>query len=720
MTTLILTEKPKVAKRISSILSKNVKQKKMGKLAYYTFELGGEEYLVVPAAGHLLELDYPEGEWVYPAIVSPDELILKEIDGKKQFLRIIEKLGKRANRIIVATDLDAEGSSIALEIIRALGWEDTKEIYRMEFSSLNSSEIKAAFSELKPFDYPRANAGWARRVLDLQWGANVSRGLTLSARKRNWIKVLSSGRVQGPTLALIVKREREIRNFVPRKYYVVTARLEGRKGSFEVKLAPPKGAERVWEKDYAERAAEAIRGKELIVKVKSRKVSIAPPPPFDGTTMQIEVSRITGLTPKQIADRTSGIAQQLYEAGLISYIGTESQKYPKAWKREDFIKMVGLIGSYGPLSQDARYVMENLREKPVEGKKDDPAHPAIHVVGTPEGEFQSRYHRKVYEVIARRNLATLSPDALVKKVNIEVKVDEFRFKASGASLIEEGWLRVYPYAKKDYTMPPVEDGEKVKCIDVVIEEKETQPPKRYTPISIIKEMERLGLGTKNTRVQILDILKERGYIEGKSFKPTTLGEAVAEVLEEYVPELTNTELTSKLEEAMKRIEEGKLDHKEFLLDALAKLERIMKNFKGKEMIISEKLSEAIQEYRKFQYIVGKCPKCKRDLLLKKSKYGYFVICSGYPDACDIKYNLYRGETILRETCSCGLPIVEGKVKTKSNKVLKYKRCLGNCKKSPLRCAKCGGVMVPKKGKYGLYLQCTKCGSVNFFRIRKPS
>lgn len=718
MTTLILTEKPRVAKRIASILSKKPQQKKIGRLTYYTFELDGEEYVVVPAAGHLLELDYPEGKWVYPIILPPEELVLREIEGKSQFLRVIERLGKKADRIIIATDLDAEGSSIALEIMRALGWEESKEIYRMEFSSLNAQEIKEAFRNLRPFDYPRANAGFARRVLDLQWGANVSRGLTLSTRKRSWVRVLSSGRVQGPTLSLIVKREREIRNFVPKKYYVVTALMESGKGTFEVKLAPPKGEEKVWSKEYAERAAEAIRGKVIKAKVRSRKVSLAPPPPFDGTSMQVEVSRITGLTPKQIADRSTGIAQQLYEAGLISYIGTESQKYPKNWTKEDFVRMVELIGSYSPLEEDASFVLKNMRDRPVEGKKDDPAHPTIHIVGSPEEEFQSRNHRRVYEIIARRNLATLAPDALIRRVNVEIPVEEFKFKASGAALLEEGWLKVYPYAKKDYSMPPVEDGEEVKCIDVKIEEKETQPPKRYTPVSIIKEMEKLGLGTKNTRVQILDILKERGYIEGKSFKPTPLGEAVAEVLEEYVPDLTSPELTAKLEEAMAKIERGELDHSSFLSDALLKLEQIMRDFKSKEGLISEKLAKAVQEYRLSQNVVGKCPKCGRDLLLKKSKYGYFVICSGYPDDCDVKFNLLPGERILREECKCGLPLVEGRIRTKSKKTLKYIRCLGNCEESPVRCAKCGGVMVPKKGKFGVYLQCRECGSVNFFRVRK--
>jgi DNA topoisomerase-1 len=709
MTTLILTEKPNVAKRIASILSGGAKAKREGKVYYYEFEMGGERYYVAPAAGHLLELDYPPGKWEYPSIVPPERLVLKEIKGKREYLKILEKLGKLSNRIIVATDLDSEGSSIALEIIKALNWEG-KEILRMEFSSLTEEEIRSSFRDLKPFDYPRAYAGWVRRVIDLEWGANVSRGLTLSTRRKGWVRVLSSGRVQGPTLSMIVKREREIREFVPKKYYTVIVKVD--KG-FSLELAPPEGEERIWSHDYARRAAESVKDT-LIARVKSDERKLSPPPPFDGTSLQVEVSAITGLTPRQIADRTSGIAQKLYEAGLISYIGTESQKYPKSWKKKDFVDMVKLIASYSPLKEEAESVLGDMREVAVEGKKDDPAHPTIHVVGVPEGRLEGKY-REVYEIIARRNLATLAQDALIKRIRVESNVDGFIFRASGLSVLREGWLRVYPYARIE-EFPEVEDGEELRVVEVEIEERETQPQKRYSHISLIKEMERLGLGTKNTRVQIIDILKSRGYLEEGSFKPTRLGEAIVEVLESFVPALTNPELTAKLERGMNEIELGKLDPSNFLRESLDELSVIMDEFKRNELEISERLYEGLKEYRSGS--LGKCPECGGDLNVRESSYGYFIVCSNYPEKCDIKFNLFKNERFEGKFCECGLPLVSGRVNTKSNRGRRYIRCVANCDRTPLRCARCGGPMVARQGKFGVYLKCGNCGSTNFFRVRK--
>ncbi len=709
MTTLILTEKPNVAKRIASIISEGARARKEGKIYYYEFDMGSERYYVAPAAGHLLELDYPPGKWEYPSIISPERLVLKEIKGKREYLRVLEKLGRSSSRIIVATDLDSEGSSIALEIIKALNWEG-KEILRMEFSSLTKEEVRKSFRELKPFDYPRAYAGWVRRVIDLEWGANVSRGLTLSTRRKGLARVLSSGRVQGPTLSMIVKREREIREFIPKKYYAVIVKVD--KG-FSLGLVPPKGEERIWNRDYARRAAEAVK-ETLIAKVKSDERRVSPPPPFDGTTLQVEVSVITGLTPRQIADRTSGIAQKLYEAGLISYIGTESQKYPKSWGRKDFVDMIKLIASHRPLKEEAELVLEDMREAAVEGKKDDPAHPTIHVVGVPEERLEGKY-REVYEIIARRNLATLAQDALIKRIRVEANAGGFIFRASGSSVLREGWMKVYPYGRVE-EFPEVQDGEELRVVEVKMEERETQPPKRYSHTSLIREMERLGLGTKNTRVQIIDILKSRGYLEEGSFKPTRLGEAIVEVLESFVPALTNPELTAKLERGMNEIELGKLDPNDFLTESLDELRNIMDEFKRNELKISERLYEGLREYRSGS--LGKCPMCGGDLNMRKSNYGYFIVCSNYPEKCDVKYNLLKNERFEGRFCECGLPLVSGRIKIKSNRGRSYVRRIANCDRTPLRCAKCGGPMVAKQGKFGVYLRCESCGSTNFFRVRK--
>ena len=718
METIILTEKPSVAERLASLLSEGkARAKKSGKITTYTFSLKDGEYTVASTSGHVVSLDYPKGsEWTYPAVIPPEDLTYKRVRGKSRFLTEIKRAGKGAEMVVAATDLDTEGSAIALEVVEVLKW-GKKELKRMEFSSLSPKELRGAFDDLKPFDYPRARAGFSRQVLDLEWGANVTRGLTLSTRKHRWVRVLSGGRVQTPTLRLIVDRENEIRAFVPQEYYEVTGIFDHEGQLFEAKALPPKGQKRITDESYAELLKKECEKEYGKAGVRSREVVVQPPVPFDGTTMQIDISRITGLTPRQIADRRTGIAQQLYEAGLISYIGTESQKYPKDWRKGDFDRMLEVVRSYPPLREQAEWVIANRRRKPKEGKKEDPAHPCVHVVGAPKtlGQFRTGRHRKVYEIIARRVLATLSLDGVDRRTTIDIEIKQkYKFRATGKVTLEEGWRRVYPYSlKEEKLLPPVEDGDRVLCVEVRVEKKQTQPPRRYAPVSIIRKMEELGLGTKNTRTTILDILGERDYVRGKTFRPTALGEVVVAVLVEHVPEITSPEMTSQLDEAMSLIEAGELDHSEFLGEALSRLDRIMKEFKREEEELGKEIARGLDEYRRKASTVGVCPSCGNELVIRRGKYGKFVACKGYPE-CRVTFNLHARESVLEQNCECGLPLVRGTVRTKSGKTLTYRRCLVNCPKTPLRCRKCGAAATVKKGRYGTYVSCLDCGASNYF------
>ncbi len=717
--TVIITEKPNVARKIAKVLGGSaVSEERLGKARIYRIKREDEEIVVVPASGHVFELDYPDQKWVYPAIVEPSRLVYKPIQSKRDYIRAIKREIEDSDRIIVATDLDTEGSAIGLEILQALGVSG-KEVKRMMFSALTDKDIREAYENLAEMDLPRAYAGFVRRVLDLEWGANVTRALTLSTRNHRWVKLLSSGRVQGPTLKMIVDREREIRRFKPEKYYVVTGIFRGENGdTLEAVLAPPRGEKRIKNPEIAEEVKKLI-GMSGEAKVNVKKVKVPPPPPFDGTTLQVEVSSITGLSPREISDRSRGIAQQLYELGLISYIGTESQKYPKKWGRREFISMLKTIASYAPLSDLASWTLENMRDRPVEGDKVDPAHPCIHVVGAPksESDLPTEKHRKVYEIVARRVMATLSPDGLDERRSIEIKISGHRFVARGSTIVKRGWRKVYPFVKsKEVEIPAISDGEVLELVDVRVEEKETQPPKRYTPRTIIKAMEKLGLGTKNTRAVILDILKERDYVEGSSFRPTKVGEKIVDVLEKNIPEIVDPGFTSELDRSMRLIEEGKLNHEEFLEESLRKLSAIMEKFKKMEDSVGRQIATALEDRAKERSLVGKCPKCGDDLLLRRSKYGYFVVCSDR--SCGNKYNLLKGEKILKEKCSCSLPLVKGSVKLKSGGRKGYIRCLGNCESSPLRCAKCGSVVAPRSGSYGVYVKCDNCGSSNYFRVRR--
>ena len=718
---LIITEKPRVAERIAKILSAGkIEKVNVGKVETYSFISDNDECFVVPASGHVVELDFPGKEWFYPIIMEPNDLIYRKIRGKGKYLRAIKEIGQDADLVVIATDLDTEGSAIALEILKVLGWDGKKDVRRMEFSALTPKEIKEAFQELKPFDRPRALAGFSRQVVDLEWGANVTRALTISTRKHAGVKVLSGGRVQSPTLSILVDREREIRNFVPETYYSVVGVFEHEAGNFEARALPPPGKEGINSKEFAQKIKEDCEGKESVASVKSREAVVRPPAPFNGTSMQVEVSSITGLSPRALADRRRGIAQQLYEAGYISYIGTESEKYPKGWSKKDFIQMIEIIRSYPPLREEAEWVLANLREKPAEGKKEDPAHPCIHITGAPKSpeEFPTKKHRQVYEVIARRVLATLSPDGKDLRTRVDIEVEGHPFRATGKAILERGWRKVYPYlAEKEVLLPPVQDGDLLLCLEVKIEEKQTQPPKRYTPRSLIKKMEKLGLGTKNTRAQILDILRERGYVEGKSFVVTPLGEVVVDVLRKHVPEIVDPEFTSQLDKAMRSIELGELDYSKFINSSLDTLKKIMWEFKKNEEEIGKEIAEGLKKNRMRAKLVGKCPSCSGDLVIKRSRYGRFVACTSYPN-CSITFNLFPGEEVLDELCSCGLPLVSGRVKTKSGRRLKYTRCLGNCQESPLRCRECGSVAIVRRGRFGAYIQCSKCAKTNYFMIKR--
>ena len=720
---IIIAEKPSVAQRIAKALGGKL-EKKVFRIPIYNVRLpDGSNAKVIPVAGHIIEHDFPIKKWVFPVMVPPEKLVLKVNEEKEHFLKLLRDEGRNIDTVIVATDLDSEGSAIALEIIKYLRWDETKKIKRAVFSSTKLDELRRAFENLQPFDYPRAMAGWSRSVIDLLWGANITRGLTISTRNYGDVnvRVISGGRVQSAALKLIVDREKEIREFKPRKYYVITGRFRTDEGREFDAILLTKDKNRIWDRRLAYKVAEGCKKLgEGEAKVTIRRVRVQPPPPYDGTTMQVEVARITGLTPRDIADRSRGVAQRLYEGGLISYIGTESQKWPKGWNRKNFIEMLKIIEGYNPLKKDVEWVLKNMRKRAVEGKKEDPAHPAIHIVGNPESsgfKFPNKYYRMVYEIIARRVLASLSPDGLDERTRIDISMGEHVFRATGTIVVEEGWRTVWPYCeRKEVELPKVNNGEVLKLVSIKVEEKETQPPARYTPVTLIKEMARLGLGTKNTRAQILDILEKRGYVTGSSFKPTALGMKVVEILENNVPEIISPEMTSQLDKNLTDIELEKIDPHQVMNESYKKLNVLMKEFEKRQEVIGSILGDAFKTYRKEAEDVGICPKCKGKLLLKKSRYGFFVICN----TCGNKYHIFKGEKLSKRNCSCGLPLVSGSIKTKSGRRIRYTRCLGNCEKSPLRCSLCSSVARPLNGRYGVFLVCSnsECGATNYIKILK--
>ena len=398
MNTLILTEKPNVSEKIANFLGK-VKKNQYEGVKYYEVEDGGNKIYVVSAVGHLYKLrqripikDYPffDVEWV--------EMFKNSKKSKyvEPYVKLIEEISKDVDTFVNACDYDIEGSVIGYNALLYGAKTEISKSFRMKFSSLTKDEIVSAYENLNPPDYPMINAGLARHILDWYYGINTSKAMTDSLKKASGRYVtLSAGRVQTPTLKFLLEREKEIGQFVSEPYWILF--IEFKKDGITVKASYQK---EFFDESEALSIFKDIKNKSALVKEISKKEKrINPPYPFDLGTLQKESYKNFGFLPK----RTQDIAQSLYEAGLISYPRTSSQKYPPSLNLRGIMEKLKNIENYS--SDCAELLKTSL--KPTEGKKDDPAHPAIH----PTGEMPKKLtddQAKLYDLVVRRFLAVFA------------------------------------------------------------------------------------------------------------------------------------------------------------------------------------------------------------------------------------------------------------------------------------------------------------------------
>jgi len=706
MTDLIICEKPNVAKKIADALGRPKKKSSNG-VPYYELERNGKKILVASAVGHLYTLEekgkenrkfgeYPvfDIDWV-PASVEENKKYVQK------YINVLKKLSKEADDFYIASDWDIEGELIGYHALYyCCGKKNAK---RMRFSSLTKKEIVKAYENPDEIDFGLVDAGDSRHKVDWYFGINISRALMQAIRAVKRWKTMSTGRVQGPALSFLVDKELEIRKFVPKPYWVIDALLEGQ-------LTAVHENEKFWDEGEANKIYDKIKEeKEAIVsEIKKTKKKIKPNPPFDLGTLQREAHKTFRFSPK----KTQEIAQKLYEKGLCSYPRTSSQKLPKDRNYlEETLKNILGHSDYG------KYVDVILKEKrkPIEGKKDDPAHPAIHVVDTPKEDLPDD-EKKLYDLIARRTLATFWDDAEREYVKVVLDIMGEKFKLSGSRTVKEGWHEIYPFTKFDENeLPPLKKNDKIKVEKVSIERKETKPPKRYTMSSIIKELEDRKLGTKSTRADIVEKLVKRGYVvEDGSLSVTDLGIGVIETLRKYCPEIIDEKMTRELEEKLELIQDRKVKKEDVLEDAKKKLTKILNEFKEKESEIGKELVEKIDTTNKSLKTIGKC-KCGGDLIIIRTKgKKRFVGCTKYPE-CDITYPLpQKGRIkVLNETCeTCESPMISIDNRKLcvnpdcSSKITEEEvKELETAKNSEKTCPKCGGSLVIRKGIYGVFLGC---------------
>ena len=659
--TLIVCEKPSAAGKIASaIAEKRPKKGELNGVPYYEFERDGKPMVVVPALGHLFTLknmkpmrDYP----IYDIDWTPTYEVDRKARRTQAFVEAIRELAKDATDYFVATDFDIEGSLIGRNVLKYIcGDEALKCAKRMKFSTLTAEDLRQAYVNIMPhLDFELIDAGIARHVLDWYWGMNVSLALStaVKAAEQRFAK-LSAGRVQTPTLKILVGKEREIEAFKPEPFWILTLLLESDGREIVAEHATP----RFFDKAEAERALVACKDKPANVSaIQTRQYRRLPPVPFDLGALQSEAYRCFGYTPM----RTQQLAQLLYQAALISYPRTSSQKFPPTINYARIIEQLGGVSKQYKKFADELLAAPEL--KPNEGKKTDPAHPAVFPTGE-KPEKLSGPQQKLYDLIARRFFSVFGKPALVESIRVELDVGGQPFFLRGRRVLEEGWLAYYGRygATEEIILPELKEGQKLEVKEFKFEEKETQPPPRYNPSSIVKEMERIGIGTKATRAPILQNVYERGYIFGNQITVTELGMEVIDALLKHCPEIASEELTMQFEREMGAIQEGKRDKEEVIEKAREELDKLLKKFRTHQLEIGKQLGEAYRITRQKQRIMGTCAKCGGDLkiVVSRATHKRFAGCSNYPK-CTNSFPLPQVGIIISlcKNCEqCGAPMIQ--------------------------------------------------------------
>lgn len=642
---LIITEKPQAALKIATALGETTKRELVKGVPYYEVERNGEKLIVGCAVGHLFTLTQqsPGSNVPHFDIDWVPNYIARKGDFSKKYYDTLLKLAKNAGKITVATDFDVEGEVIGTNVVRLIcGQEDAK---RMKFSTLTKKELNDAYdNKLNSIFWGQEIAGETRHVLDWYYGINLSRALMNAIKTTGKFKIMSIGRVQGPTLALIVRKEKEIKKFNPVPYWQVFITVESPK----VELKYTKD---IFDKKEIKQFDKLV-GEELEAETKEKDETIQPGVPFNLTTLQTEAYKFHGITPSN----TLKAAQSLYLTGLISYPRTSSQQLPESIDYKEILKQ---------LKQKHKISHLIKRDKPIQGKKTDPAHPSIYPTGN--SQILSGNEEKIYNLILKRFVALFCEDAIIAKKRITAKYENFTFSKNGQEIKKKGWMEIYPTKTKEETIPTING--KVTVTDKREEEKETQPPKRYSPASILSELEKRNLGTKATRAQILETLYDRGYIREKSIEATPLGISLIETMEKYSPIIIDEELTKNIQDEMDSMAEKKtkpLKEKEKTIEKTKEtIISIIKDFEKNENLIGKELMQAQEKQReieKEENKITKCPNCKEgDLAITYSPKNrrFFIACNAYPK-CKTTYSLPPYGTIKKvdKTCEkCGFPML---------------------------------------------------------------
>ena len=695
---LVVTEKNDAATQIARLLCDVGKPKsdKVYNTPIYRFQHEGEEWVTIGLRGHILAPDFPkelkydknhgwygisdDGEimpanvpanldrplyttkrkpfladgvdikgWKVPSLPYLVWAPIEKLPAEKEIIRSLKNLAKKADSVVIGTDFDREGELIGSDALRQIRMVAPQvPVSRARYSAFTKAEIDHAFSNLVDLDQDLADAGESRQYIDLVWGAVLTRYLTL-ARRGGFGNVRSAGRVQTPTLALVVEKEEERNAFVPEDYWVISGEL-AHAGSEPFKTTH--ATARFKDEEAANLAFQHVRdAKEARVTDVTKKARTQKPPtPFNTTSLQAAAAS-EGLSPA----RTMRLAESLYMSGLISYPRVDNTVYPRSLDLTECVRNLQKVPQYAPVCKE---LLALPKLTPTRGKQETTDHPPIYPTAPADPGKLQPAEWKLYNLVARRFLATLMDSSVSEGTKMSFDIAGEPFVTTGSVLVKPGFRAIYPYGlKKDDQLPALEVGDVCDVRKMELEAKQTEPPARYSQGRLIQEMERLGLGTKSTRASIIQRLYDVKYLKGDPVEPSQLGMAVIKALHEYAPPITTPEMTSELEQSMTAVSEGNDTQGHVVEQSRAALAAWIDKLIEHLDDLGSEIADAVVADAK----VGVCPKCGKDLVMKSSAKtrGSFIGCMGWPD-CDVTYPVPQGRiSPLENVCpECGAPRIK--------------------------------------------------------------
>lgn len=688
------------------------------------------KYKVDASAGHIRDLPEKSLGVNVKKNYEPKYVITP---GKEAIIKRLSSEAEKADRVYLATDPDREGEAISWHLQTVLGLP-SEEKNRITFNEITPSAVDRALKEPRQVDLNLVNAQQARRVLDRLVGYKLSPYLNDKIQSNVF---LSAGRVQSVALKLIVEREREITNFVPKEYWNVTASLQDQPKKFSpFKASLEKKKNKKYKpstKEECDGALEEIKnGVFTVEKVKKAVTKTHAPAPFTTSTLQQDASnKFSYASPE-----TMKIAQHLYEGmdvdggghiAFISYIRTDSTRISSEAQKAalDFIaKKYGK--EYCPAKPNVYAAKSGAQD----------AHEAIRPISvemTPERakSLLDAKHYKIYKLIYDRFLASQMAEAKYDSMQIDISCAGYSFKAAGRTPVFAGFTAVYQEEKKEddisaRPLPMLGEGDRLDLVSLLPEQKFTKPPTRYTDASLVKEMESNGIGRPSTYASIISVLDKRKYVvkEGKYMKPTPVAYKITDMLEENFKDIMDVGFTADMESKLDGIEHGGKDWREIIAEFYPPFEqKLIAATTGKDEltdIVCEKCGAkmirkenkygkylACSNYPKCSNIISesapeitdvKCPKCGSNMVVRSGKFGKFLACPNYPECKTTLPYAERSDKIFDGVCpECGKPTV----RRTSKKGASYFSCSDypECKfmswdkPTGKKCPKCGAPII---------------------------